>query len=124
MATPEGKVKAKARQILEKHGAYFFMPVTGGFGTSGLFDEVACINGIFLGIEYKATKNDKPTPLQIQNARRCMQAGGVALLIHKDNLTKLDQTLHVMGEIGGSLLSDITSDLCYWPHNEIPKVEL
>lgn len=123
--TPEGKVKDKARKILDRHGAYYFMPVTGGFGVSGLFDEVVCLFGVFVGIEYKATAKDEPTPLQIQNALRCIEAGGVALLIHKDNLDVLDSVLTKIKT--GLMPYEVRAELdklCSWPYTEIPKVEL
>ena len=40
--TPEGKVKAKVKVILKELGAYYTMPVTGGFGTSGAPDFLVC----------------------------------------------------------------------------------
>ena len=64
--TPEAKVKKKVVRILKDAGAYYFYPVTGGYGRSGVPDVVACLEGYFLGIECKAGKN-KPTPLQQKN---------------------------------------------------------
>jgi hypothetical protein len=40
MATPEAKVKAKAVAQLKALGAYYFYPVTGGYGSSGVPDIV------------------------------------------------------------------------------------
>jgi len=34
--TPEAKVKKKVVAILKQHDAYFFYPVTGGYGRSGV----------------------------------------------------------------------------------------
>ncbi len=64
--TPEAKVKALVVSILKKYGAYYFYPVTGGYGSSGVPDIVACYKGRFLGIECKAGKG-KPTALQERN---------------------------------------------------------
>ena len=35
--TPEGKIKARVRRILEINHAYHFMPATGGYGRAGVF---------------------------------------------------------------------------------------
>ena len=67
--TPERKVKKRVTDLLKRYGAYYFYPVTGGYGMSGVPDIVACYNGCFFGIECKAGKN-KPTELQKQNLGR------------------------------------------------------
>lgn len=36
--TPEAKVKAKVVKVLKEFGVYYFYPVTGGFGRSGVPD--------------------------------------------------------------------------------------
>ena len=64
--TPEAKVKKKVVEQLKKLGAYYFYPVTGGYGKSGVPDIVGCYGSKFFGIECKAGKN-KPTPLQEKN---------------------------------------------------------
>ena len=80
--TPEKKVKNKIVALLKEAGAYYFYPVTGGFGGSGVPDIVVCLNGCFLGIEVKADlKKSKPTVLQSLNLRSIDRAGGVALVL-------------------------------------------
>ncbi len=83
--TPEAKVKKKVVAVLKQHDAYFFYPVTGGYGRSGVPDIIACYNGCFIGIECKAGTN-KPTPLQEKNLKDIQAAGGVALVINEDNI--------------------------------------
>jgi len=61
--TPESKVKAKVVAQLKTLGAYYFYPVTGGYGGSGVPDIVGCLRGTFFAIECKAG-NNKPTPFQ------------------------------------------------------------
>jgi hypothetical protein len=90
--TPEGKVKAKVKVILKELGAYYTMPVTGGFGTSGAPDFLVCFKGNFVGIECKAGKG-KPTALQEKNLHDIAQAGGQALVINEDNVTDLRREL-------------------------------
>lgn len=82
--TPEKKVKDKVVAQLKSLGAYYFYPVSGGFGMSGVPDIVACYKGLFFGIECKAGKN-KPTKLQELNLRQITGSGGTALVINEDN---------------------------------------
>jgi Holliday junction resolvase len=88
--TPEVKVKKKVVAILKKHEAYYFYPVTGGYGRSGVPDVIACHDGRFIGIECKAGSN-KPTPLQQKNLDDIQAAGGVALVINEDNINTVEE---------------------------------
>ena len=82
---PEVKVKQRVTALLKAAGAYYFYPVTGGYGNSGVPDIVVCHNGRFIGIECKAGKN-KPTKLQEKNLRDIAAAGGIALVINETNI--------------------------------------
>jgi Holliday junction resolvase len=86
-ATPEAKVKAKIKELLKAHNAYYVMPIGTGYGNSGVPDFLCCVNGQFLAIEAKAGKN-KPTALQEKNIRDIRYAGGIALVVNED-LTEL-----------------------------------
>ena len=87
-STPEKKVKDAVKKLLNEHGAYHFSPVTGGFGTSGVPDIVACIQGKFIGIETKAGKG-KPTALQEKNLMNIMNTGGIAVLVNEGGIETL-----------------------------------
>jgi len=91
---PEVAVKKKIKALLEKHGAYYFTPVTSGFGSSGVPDFVACIKGKFIGIEAKAGKG-KTTALQDKNLTQIMNAGGVAVIVNESGLENLQLLLEV-----------------------------
>jgi Holliday junction resolvase len=93
--TPEGKVKKKVTSILKQLGAYYFYPVTGGYGKSGVPDIVGCYDGKFFGIECKAGKN-KPTALQEKNLTDIAAAGGIAIIINENNIEEV--TYHLTGE--------------------------
>ena len=97
--TPEGKVKARAKKILDSLGAYYFMPATGGFGRSGVPDIVGCLNGVFFGIECKAG-NNKPTALQLKELRKIMDAGGYCVVVNEDNVEELNALPNVLGQKG------------------------
>ncbi len=83
--TPEAKVKKKVTTVLKEHGAFYFTPVTGGFGHSGIPDIVACFNGKFVGIECKAG-DKKPTALQNKVLEDIRNARGFALVVNESNL--------------------------------------
>lgn len=93
MATPESKVKAKIHTFLKAYGAYAVNYIGGMHANNGTPDILACLNGVFIGIEAKAGKN-KPTDLQISNLRRIHEAGGIALVINEENLDRLGEFLH------------------------------
>jgi Holliday junction resolvase len=83
--TPEAKVKKIVTGQLKELGAYYFYPVTGGFGRSGVPDIVGCFNGLFFAIECKAG-NNKPTPLQQKNMDEIVQAGGLTWVVNEENM--------------------------------------
>lgn len=83
--TPEAKVKKKVADILKALGAYYFYPVTAGFGASGVPDIVCCYNGKFIAFECKAGAN-KPTALQQKNINAILIAGGYATVINESNI--------------------------------------
>ena len=92
--TPEAKVKKKVVAVLKQHKAYYFYPVTGGYGRSGVPEVIACHDGRFIGIECKAG-NNKPTPLQEKNLSAIKTAGGVALVVNEDNINTVEELFDV-----------------------------
>lgn len=86
--TPEAKVKKKVVAVLKKLGCYYFYPVTGGYGGSGVPDIIGSYYGKFFGIECKAGKN-KPTPLQEKNLQEIIESGGIAVVVNEDNIDKV-----------------------------------
>jgi hypothetical protein len=52
----------------------------GMYGTAGIPDIIACINGDFFGFEVK-TEIGKPTKLQEATIRKILAAGGTALVV-------------------------------------------
>ena len=100
--TKEHAVKRKVVAILKDAGAYYFYPVTGGFGVSGVPDIVVCHFGRFIGIECKAGSN-KPTPLQQQNLEKIKAAGGHTLVINEDNVEEVRDVLRTIGVYRGQM---------------------
>lgn len=83
--TPEKKVKTKVVEILKGFGAYYFYPVTGGYGASGVPDIVGCYKKRFFAIECKAGKG-KTTALQEKNIAQIIAQGGLAMVVNEDNI--------------------------------------
>ena len=83
--TPEGKVKAKVKKVLDSLGCYHFSPQTGGYGRSGVPDIIACINGRFVGIECKSGTN-QPTALQKNNIDRINACKGLGIIVNESNI--------------------------------------
>ncbi len=74
MKTEEAALKYKCRNYLKQLGAYRFSPVQMGYGTTTI-DDLCCIRGRFVGIEYKA-RGKVPTPRQTQCMGAIQAAGG------------------------------------------------
>jgi Holliday junction resolvase len=95
--TPEAKVKRKVVDQLKKLGAYYFYPVTGGYGRSGVPDIVGCYKSTFFGIECKAG-NNKPTVLQQNNLNEILNNKGIALVINEKNVHTVTTVLEQWGD--------------------------
>ena len=89
----EKKVKEAVKAVLKGWGCYQFWPVQSGIGAHTV-DCLACIPvriteemvgtvlGVFVAIETKRTKVDKPTGAQGEVLKQVSRAGGGAALIH------------------------------------------
>ena len=91
--TPEGLIKARVKNKLKAHGAWFFMPVAGPFGRHGIPDIVCCLpNGRFLAVEVKAPgKRFNMTDQQIHVLNSIVEHGGIAVCV--DDASMLDEVL-------------------------------
>lgn len=95
MMTPEKKVKTKVVAILKELRAYYFYPVAGGYGASGVPDIVGCYHGNFFAVECKAGKG-KTTALQEKNIAQIIATGGKAIVVNEDNI---DHVRYLLGEM-------------------------
>ena len=92
--TPEGKVKAGIRAVLNRHGTrvYAYMPVPSGYGRSTL-DYLGSAAGLAFAIEAKAPRK-KPTPRQETMIEQMEMAGMKVFVINgPDGLDELDRWL-------------------------------
>ena len=95
-STPEKKVKLKVRAILDWHDdVYYFTPMTGGYGRSGVPDIVGCYRGHFFAIECKAGKGTT-TALQDKNIKDIETAGGRVIVVNENNLEEVRLMLSEM----------------------------
>jgi Holliday junction resolvase len=78
MKTPEGYEKDEIKLYLETIGAWYFCPYMAGFGKSGVPDIIACIDGMFFGIEVKRA-GKAPTSRQALRMAEIEKSGGFAV---------------------------------------------
>lgn len=97
-ATPESKVKAQIKKILDTEGVYYAMPIGTGFGRSGVPDFLCCVNGFFLAIEAKAA-GGKATALQKRQLQRIHMAGGYPVIIDETNFDYLKSIIRDLKEL-------------------------
>ena len=77
----ERDIVAKIKAYLKTVPNCFFWKEHGGqYGTAGIPDIIACIDGHFFGFEVKAEKG-KPTALQEAAIRKILKAGGTAAVV-------------------------------------------
>ena len=84
--TPEKRVKKRVAEALKSFGAdmYYFAPMTGGYGRSGVPDIVGCYRGMFFAVECKAGGNTT-TALQDRELASIRAADGLAWVVNEDN---------------------------------------
>jgi Holliday junction resolvase len=90
--TPEKKVKAAVRKVLDRLGIYHFMPPGMGLGRSGIPDIIGCYNGRFIAIECKAGKGQL-TALQARELGSIKAAGGFIFVAREENLEEMEGRL-------------------------------
>ena len=91
-STPESKVKANVRKLLDELKIYHFMPPANGFGRAGIPDIIGCMDGQFIAIECKAGKG-KVTELQERELIAICNAGGFTFVAREDCLDELEELL-------------------------------
>lgn len=90
--TPEAKVKAKVKKLLDQLRIYYFFPATHGYGRSGVPDIIGCFMGLFVAIECKAGKGQL-TGLQELELTKIKAAGGFTFVAREDNIDELKEKL-------------------------------
>lgn len=75
----EANIKKQLKKYLESIGAYYFMPVQMGYGSTTV-DFLVCHKGRFYGIETKREEVSKVTLAQNEVMNRIEKAGGKTCL--------------------------------------------
>jgi hypothetical protein len=77
----EAEIVRSIQRFLKTVPRCFFWKEHGGmYGTAGIPDIIACIDGRFFGFEVK-TETGKPTALQEATLRKINDAGGTSLVV-------------------------------------------
>ena len=78
----EKNFENRIKEYLKQKGAWYIKYWAGSkFTKEGIPDILACVNGIFYGIEVKA-KNGKPSLIQLVTLRKIRKSGGVGVLLY------------------------------------------
>lgn len=93
MATPEGRVKAKISAVLKARNIPYVMPIQTGYGRPGISDYICCVNGRFVAVEAKVDSKSPIRPTQKIFMKEITDAGGEAIVVHKDNIADLEKLL-------------------------------
>lgn len=100
--TPEGTVKARGRKLCQELEIYTFPVQQSGTSRAGIPDDILCVNGVFVSIEYKynclwgpASKRltSLPTLRQAMEMEAIREAGGVPLVVDKVCFNMLEPLL-------------------------------
>lgn len=73
-------VRAILRYLKTVQNCFFWKEHGGMYGTAGIPDVIACIDGRFYEFEVK-TDEGTPTKLQLATIRKINAAGGIALVV-------------------------------------------
>jgi hypothetical protein len=65
---------------------------------AGIPDIIACINGLFIALELKASKSNKPTDLQRYTLAKINHSKGFGLLVYPENFDEISKDLEKLSE--------------------------
>ncbi len=88
----EKDVKEAVKKILNKVGAYWFMPVQTGYGVQGIPDFIVCLKGVFVAIETKFGGNTLSAHQEIQR-NAIIKAFGDYYIVDETNVADLEEQL-------------------------------
>lgn len=102
----EKNFENRIKKFLKDKKCYFFKYWGGGqFTKAGIPDIIGCVNGIFVGIEVKAS-NGRPSDLQIHNLKQIDNAGGLALLLYPEDFEDFKNLIELQSRYVTSPLID------------------
>lgn len=77
---PEKKVETDIKKYLDHIGAYHVKIHGSAFMPAGTPDILACVKGVFVGIEVKKPKGGRVSELQKFKIKQIEQAGGICIV--------------------------------------------
>lgn len=77
---PEKKVENEIKKYLDHIGAYHVKIHGSAFMPAGTPDILACVKGVFVGIEVKKPKGGRASELQKFKIKQIEQAGGIGIV--------------------------------------------
>lgn len=77
---PEKKVENDIKKYLDHIGAYHVKIHGSAFMPAGTPDILACVKGVFVGIEVKKPKGGRASELQKLKIKQIEQAGGIGIV--------------------------------------------
>lgn len=96
MKMTEAQFQKKVEEYLKKQKCWFVKYWGGGAYTkAGVPDLLVCCNGVFIGIELKASTGH-PSELQIYNIEKIRKAGGMAFVLYPEQFDLFDQTINLL----------------------------
>lgn len=96
----EKNFETKVKNFLKLEGAWFVKYWGGAaFTKSGIPDLLVCLNGLFMGVELKAT-HGKPSELQLHTLKQIDEAGGIALLLYPKDFRMFKDLVYTINDLG------------------------
>ena len=81
----EKNLENRVKAFLKDEGVWYVKYWGGGgFTRAGVPDLLICCNGVFLGVELKASRG-KPSDLQMVELHRIRDSGGLAVLLYPES---------------------------------------
>lgn len=84
MMAGEKLFETKVKRYLDSKGCWYVKFFANKFTRVGVPDILACVNGLFVGIEVKAD-HGHPSDLQIWNRDKIREAGGYCIILYPDH---------------------------------------
>lgn len=93
MAGSEKLYENKIKAFLKKEGIWYIKYWGGAeYTKAGIPDILACVNGIFFGIEVKSATG-KPSELQLFTIEEIKKSGGVAFVLYPKDFERFKSTI-------------------------------
>ena len=92
VVTPEGKVKMFVRKFMRDHfpGHFYYSPMGGAFGKSGMPDHIYLWKGVLIGIEIKAD-GGRLSQLQEQTLKQMAAQGALCAVVYGKDEAKMNK---------------------------------